>query len=87
MYLKATTLTKKINMTTYFENLTVELPEFKHLIDYIAIDIWFYWYFASMEDRRRKCILTVDLSNSHLLKNIKISCSHSLQLSLLPNFV
>ena len=26
-------------MTTYFENLTVELPEFKHLIDYIAIDI------------------------------------------------
>ena len=38
-YINSTTLTKKINMTTYFENLTVELPEFKHLIDYIAIDI------------------------------------------------
>ena len=38
-YINSTTLTKKINMTTYFENLTVELPEFKHLIDDIAIDI------------------------------------------------
>ena len=38
-YINSTTLTKKINMTTYFENLTVELPEFKHLIDDIVIDI------------------------------------------------
>ena len=31
-------------------------------MDYIAIDIWSYENFASMEDVRRKCYPMVDLS-------------------------
>ena len=32
------------------------------MIDDITINIWFYWYFVSMEDIRRKCDPMVDLS-------------------------
>ena len=46
--------------------------KFKHLIDDIALDIWFSWNFASMEDMRKKksviewCIC----QNSHPIKKI-----------------
>ena len=44
--------------------------KFKRLIDDIAICPWFYWYFLSMEDIRRKCNPMMDLSK--FTSNLKI---------------
>ena len=58
------------------------------MIDDIAIDLWFFENFASIENIRRKCNIMVDLSKfTSNKKNIKWSCSLKLQQSLLSNFV
>ena len=40
--------------------------KFKHLVDdtyiYIAINLWSYWNFVSIEDIKRKCNIMMDLS-------------------------
>ena len=45
-------------------------------MDYIAIDIWSYENFASMEDVRRKCYPMVDLSkftsNKMILRRVVV---------------
>ena len=42
--------------------------KFKYLIDDIAINIWSFQNFESMNHIRRKCNLMVDLSNTGLIK-------------------
>ena len=39
-------------------------------MDDIAIDLWFYWNFASMEDIQRKCNSTMNLSKCTLNNKI-----------------
>ena len=43
-------------------NFRLQNSKFKHLIDDLAIEIWFSWSFASMEDIRRKRNPIVDSS-------------------------
>ena len=46
----------------FFIILDYKNSKFKHLIDDITINIWFYWYFVNIEDIRRKRDPIVDLS-------------------------
>ena len=52
------------NPWTYFLCIILDYKnsKFKHFINDIVIDLWFYLYFASMEDIRRKCNPMIDLS-------------------------
>ena len=62
------------DLKTYFLCIILDYKnsKFKHLIDNIVIDLWFYWYFEKIEDIRRKYNLTVDLSKfTFNKKNIK----------------
>ena len=43
---------------------------FKNLFDDIVLDFLLFWNFASIENIRRKCNLTVNCQNSHPIKKI-----------------
>ena len=77
-----------INLNFYVI-LDYKNSKFKDLINDITIDLWPSWKFANTVDIRRKCNPMVNLSQftSNKKKNFERSCSFSLQLSLLPNFV
>ena len=46
----------------FLHNLRLQKLKFKHLIDDVAINLWYSWNFASIENIIRKFNLTVDLS-------------------------
>ena len=52
---------RSINLFLYII-LDYKNSKFKHWIDNIVIYLWFYWYFEAIEDIKRKCNLTVDMS-------------------------